>query len=99
MTLLPGGVVAGVGQALQLPVIYRVVLSEVPAGRAGVGSGVMSTTQQASLALGAAALGTLFLSLAPRTGMRDALLLTLAAQLIGVTLTATLSLRLRRPLS
>jgi MFS family permease len=99
VTLLPGGVVAGVGQALQLPVIYRVVLSEVPAGRAGVGSGVMSTTQQASLALGAAALGTLFLSLAPRTGMRDALLLTLAAQLIGVTLTATLSLRLRRPLS
>ncbi|MEU3842345.1 MFS transporter [Streptomyces sp. NPDC028635] len=94
--LLPGGAVAGVGQALQLPVIYRVILSEVPPARAGVGSGVMTTTQQAALALGVATLGTLFLSLTPGTGMRDALVTVLLVQLAGVALTGLLSLRLPR---
>ncbi|MFE7957928.1 MFS transporter [Streptomyces sp. NPDC057413] len=96
LELLPGGAVAGVGQALQLPVIYRVVLSEVPPARAGVGSGVMTTTQQASLALGVATLGTLFLSLTPAACMRDALITTLLVQLAGVVLTGLLSLRLPR---
>ncbi|WP_435612574.1 MFS transporter [Streptomyces sp. bgisy159] len=94
--LLPGGAVAGAGQALQLPVLYRIVLSEVPTARAGVGSGVMTTTQQASLALGVATLGTLFLTLTPHTGMRDALLTTLLVQFAGVVLTGLLSLRLPR---
>jgi MFS family permease len=94
--LLPGGALAGAGQALQLPVVYRVVLSEVPAERAGVAGGVMTTTQQASLALGVATLGTLFLSLTPAVGMRDALLVTLLVQLAGVVLTGLLSLRLPR---
>ncbi|MET9252624.1 MFS transporter [Streptomyces sp. NPDC003717] len=95
-TLLPGGALAGAGQAMQLPVIYRVVLSDVPATRAGVGSGVMMTTQQSALALGVATLGTLFLSLTPTTGMRDALTTTLAVQLGLVALTGLLSLRLPR---
>ncbi|MYS95390.1 MULTISPECIES: MFS transporter [Streptomyces] len=94
--LLPGAAVAGAGQALQLPVVYRVILSEVPAARAGVGSGVMITTQQSALALGVATLGTLFLSLVPGMGMRDALVTTLLVQLGGVVLTGALSLRLPR---
>jgi len=94
--LLPGAAIAGAGQALQLPVIFRIVLSEVPQARAGVGSGVMITTQQSSLALGVATLGTLFLSLVPTLGMRDALITTLLAQLGGVALTGLLSLRLPR---
>jgi predicted MFS family arabinose efflux permease len=94
--LLPGAAVAGAGQALQLPVLMRIVLSEVPPSRAGVGGGVMVTTQQSALALGVATLGTLFLSLVPHTGMRDALLWTLTAQLTGVLLTGVLSLRLPR---
>ncbi|MER7718631.1 MFS transporter [Streptomyces flaveolus] len=94
--LMPGAAVAGAGQALQLPVVFRVVLSEVPPARAGVGSGVMMTTQQSSLALGVAALGTLFLSLAPGLGMRDALVTTLLVQLAAVALTGLLSLRLPR---
>ncbi|MFC9506925.1 MFS transporter [Streptomyces sp. NPDC057002] len=94
--LLPGAAVAGAGQALQLPVIFRVVLSEVPPARAGVGSGVMITTQQSALALGVATLGTLFLSLVPGMGMRDALVTTLLVQLAGVVLTGLLSLRLPR---
>ncbi|MFI5688577.1 MFS transporter [Streptomyces sp. NPDC051636] len=94
--LLPGAALAGAGQALQLPIIFRVVLSEVQPARAGVGSGVMMTTQQSALALGVAALGTLFLSLIPGLGMRDALVTTLLVQLAGVALTGLLSLRLPR---
>ncbi|MFJ6831693.1 MFS transporter [Streptomyces sp. NPDC091209] len=94
--LLPGAAVAGAGQALQLPVLFRIILSEVPAARAGVGSGVMVTTQQAALAVGVATLGTLFLSLVPAHGMRDALVTTLLVQLAGVGLTTALSLRLPR---
>jgi Arabinose efflux permease len=97
--LLPGAAVAGAGQALQLPVLIRIVLSEVPAVRAGVGSGVMATTQQAAFAVGVATLGTLFLSLAPAHGMRDALVTTLLVQLAGVALTTALSLRLPRTIS
>jgi hypothetical protein len=94
--LLPGGAVAGAGQALQMPVLFRVILSEVPTARAGVGSGVMVTTQQSALALGVATLGSLFLGLAPGMGMRDALVTTLLAQLVLVVLTMALSVRLPR---
>ncbi|MFE9094033.1 MFS transporter [Streptomyces sp. NPDC007264] len=94
--LLPGAAVAGAGQALQLPVLFRIILSEVPPARAGVGSGVMITIQQSALALGVATLGSLFLALVPGTGMRDALLVTLLAQLAGVAVTTALSLRLPR---
>lgn len=43
-----------------------------------------------------ATLGTLFLSLVPGLGMRDALVTTLLVQLAGVALTGLLSLRLPR---
>ncbi|EST24159.1 MFS transporter [Streptomyces roseochromogenus] len=98
-SLLPGAAVAGAGQALQLPNVLRLVMSEVPPARAGVGSGVMVTTQQSSLALGVATLGTLFLTLVPRMGMRDALVTTLLVQLAGIVLTGLLSLRLPRRVS
>lgn len=94
--LLPGVAIAGFGQGLQLPVLFRIVLSDVPAARAGVGGGVMTTTQQAALALGVATLGTLFLALVPGAGMRDALAVTLLVQLAAVVLTTLLSLRLPR---
>ncbi|AQW50643.1 MFS transporter [Streptomyces violaceusniger] len=94
--LLPGVALAGFGQGLQLPVLIRIVLADVPNDRAGVGSGVMVTTQQSALALGVATLGTLFLSLEPSMGMGDALVITLAAQLAAIALTLLLSLRLPR---
>ncbi|GAA2335058.1 MFS transporter [Streptomyces kunmingensis] len=96
LQLLPGAALAGAGQALQLPILFRIILSEVPSARAGVGSGVMTTFQQAALALGVATLGTLFLSLNPTLGMRDALVTTLLVQLAAVALTVGLSLRLPR---
>ncbi|MEV6328868.1 MFS transporter [Streptomyces sp. NPDC051909] len=94
LELLPGMAIAGLGQGLQLPVLFRLVLSEVPSEQAGVGSGVMVTTQQSALALGVATLGSLFLSLAGSADMRSALVTTLLVQLGVVFLTLLLSLRL-----
>jgi MFS family permease len=96
--LLPGMTVLGFGQGLLLTTLFRIVLAGVPAERAGVGSGVLVTTQQSCLALGVATLGTLFLALAPHSalGMRDALVVTLLVQLGAVALTVLLSLRLPR---
>ncbi|MFI1153201.1 MFS transporter [Streptomyces sp. NPDC020817] len=96
ISLAPGVAVAGLGQGLQLPVLMRLMLSDVPADRAGVGGGVMITTQQSALALGVATLGSLFLALVPSAGMRDALAATLLVQLGMIALTALLSLRLPR---
>lgn len=99
LDLLPGMAVAGLGQGLQLPNLFRIVLSDVPPERAGVGSGVMVTAQQASLALGVATLGTLFLSLVGSVGMHDALTVTLVVQLGVILLTGLLSMRLPRLVS
>ncbi|MGY3336226.1 MFS family permease [Streptomyces filamentosus] len=95
-TLAPGMTVAGLGQGLQLPVLFRVVLAEVPPDRAGVGSGVLVTTQQAALALGVATLGSLFLSLAASGPLDEALATTLLVQLALTLLTALAALRLPR---
>nr|WP_237530777.1 MFS transporter [Streptomyces sp. SID3212] len=99
LDLLPGVAVAGLGGGLQLPNLFRIVLSDVPPERAGVGSGVMVTAQQASLALGVATLGTLFLSLTDSDGMGDALTVTLMAMMGLILLTGLLSLRLPRTVS
>jgi EmrB/QacA subfamily drug resistance transporter len=62
--LVPGMLVAGYGQGLVMSPLFGVVLSEVPPNAAGAGSGVLTTTQQTSLALGVATLGSLFLAFA-----------------------------------
>jgi len=62
---LGGSMIAmGIGQAMMLGPLVGVVLAEVPAATAGAGSGVFTTVQQASLALGVAALGAVFTSVA-----------------------------------
>jgi MFS family permease len=96
--LLPGMAVLGFGQGLILTTLFRIVLADVPTERAGVGSGVLVTTQQASLALGVATLGTLFLSLGDPSslGMKDSLGIALLAQLGAVVLTIVLSRLLPR---
>ncbi|MFJ6784169.1 MFS transporter [Streptomyces yangpuensis] len=94
--LAPGVFLAGLGQGLQLPVLMRLMLSDVPADRAGVGGGVMITAQQSALALGVATLGSLFLALAPAAGLRGAAAATLLVQLALIALTTLLSLRLPR---
>lgn len=96
--LAPSMAVLGFGQGMVLPVLLRIVLSELPAAQAGVGGGVMVTTQQSGMALGVATLGTLFLSLLPSVGVRDALLAALLTQLVIVAGTTLLALRLPRTL-
>ncbi|MFD0347409.1 MFS transporter [Kitasatospora aburaviensis] len=68
LRMVPGVALAGIGQGLIGTPLFRVVLSKVPADRAGVGSGVLATGQQSSLALGVATLGSLFLALSPPSG-------------------------------
>lgn len=94
--LAPGVALAGLGQGFQLPVLMRLMLSDVPAERAGVGGGVMITAQQSALALGVATLGSLFLALVPTEGLRAAVSTTLLVQLGLIALTVLLSLRLPR---
>ncbi len=94
--LAPSMAVLGFGQGMVLPVLLRIVLSELPVAQAGVGGGVMVTTQQSGLALGVATLGTLFLALLPAVGIRDALLAALLTQLAIVAGTTALALRLPR---
>jgi len=62
--------------------LFGFVLAGVPAARAGVGSGLLTTMQQAALALGVASLGSLFLSLSPADslGMRGAFVAVLSVQ-------------------
>ncbi|MGX1850293.1 MFS transporter [Streptomyces sp. NPDC055299] len=97
-SLAPSMAVLGFGQGMVLPVLLRIVLSELPTAQAGVGGGVMVTTQQSGMALGVATLGTLFLSLLPSVGIRDALLAALLTQLVIVAGTTLLALRLPRVL-
>jgi MFS family permease len=94
LDLAPGTLVYGVGQGAIAPVLFRVILSGVPTESAGAGSGVLTTTQQTSLALGVATLGSLFVGLAgpASLGMRDALAITMALMaalsvVIGVLIT------------
>ncbi|CAM5552174.1 MFS transporter [Streptomyces abikoensis] len=88
--------VQGLGQGLLLPLTLRTVLSEVPVAQAGVGGGVMVTTQQSFMALGVATLGSLFLTLSDTQGMRDALAVTLGVQVLAVAASALLTLRMPR---
>jgi MFS family permease len=88
LTLAPAMIVAGIGQGLLLPPLFGFVLAGVPAARAGVGAGILTTTMQSALALGVATLGSVFLSYdaAGSLGMRDAFVLVLAVQTVGALL-------------
>jgi MFS family permease len=95
----PGMALWGVASGSQIPVFFRIILADLPADRAGVGSGVLVTFQQSSLALGAAVVGTLFLSLAgPLDGQGNALAGTLVALAVLVVVTLMISTRLPRRL-
>jgi MFS family permease len=63
LALAPGLVIAGFSQAFVFGSLFRLVLADVPAHRAGIGGGVLITLQQSGLALGVATLGTLYLGL------------------------------------
>jgi MFS family permease len=94
--LVPGLAVAGFGQGLVVGPLFGAVLSQVDTTRAGVGGGVLVTTQQLALALGAASLGSLFLGLDALTeiSMGQAFALVLAIQLAAALYVGLLGRRL-----
>jgi EmrB/QacA subfamily drug resistance transporter len=57
----------GAGQSMLFAGLFRSVLADVPSHLGGIGSGVLITLQQSGLALGVAALGTLYLALQPHS--------------------------------
>ncbi|GAA4526526.1 MFS transporter [Amycolatopsis samaneae] len=78
---LPGLVLVGLGQALVVGAANISVLGAVPAAYASVGGGVLVTTQQGAMAIGVAALGTLFGTLHSGQGYATAFGVVLAVQL------------------
>jgi MFS family permease len=99
LDLLPAMVVAGFGQGMVMSPLFGTVLSQVPVELAGVGGGVLVTMQQTALALGVAALGTLYLaqSGANRLGTEGALALVLGLQAVIAVSVAVQSRRLPDP--
>jgi MFS family permease len=98
VALAPGLAVAGVGQGLVMSPLMGVVLSDVPPSAAGVGGGVLATTQQTALALGVATLGSLFLALAgDGAGIRNGFLAVVAIQVIAAAAVAAGARRLPDP--
>src|SRR5882762_7845959 len=90
--------VAGIGQAFALVGFFRIILADVPGRLAGIGSGVLVTMQQGSLALGVASLGTLFVSLADGSGgMRHAFTVVIGIQAAIAVVVGLLALRLPDP--
>lgn len=61
--VLVGIALFGVGAALIGPTLFRMILADVPPAQAGMGSGVLVTSQQMATALGTTIGGTLYLSL------------------------------------
>jgi hypothetical protein len=84
LDLAPGMLFCGLGQGLAMTTLFRVILSKVPTEIAGVGSGVLTTTQQTFLALGVATLGSLFVSLSTpdSLGMKSAFMLVIGLQAV-----------------
>jgi EmrB/QacA subfamily drug resistance transporter len=97
LLMAPSMLVAGLGWGLVMSPLFAIVLSSVPHGSVGAGSGVLATTQQIALALGVASLGSLFLAQQSelRLGSLGALLLVLVAIAVLHGLAAVLSLALK----
>jgi MFS family permease len=88
-----GLVLAGIGQALCVGSLFRLVLSEVPSHAAGVGSGVLVTAQQTAMSIGVAGLGSLFTGIAAHGSMLHGVVVILAVQ-AGITLALVAASRL-----
>ena len=90
--------IAGTGGALVMMPLFGVVLGQVPQHQAGLGSGILITTQQTCLALGAATIGTLFLTWSSDTGSQGDGLAGVLVVIAGIALLALIpSIALTRP--
>ncbi|MGH7881818.1 MAG: MFS transporter [Candidatus Dormibacteraceae bacterium] len=87
----PALFIFGWGEGYVMGPLFRVVLSKVPDSASGVGSGVLVTVQQISLALGVAVLGGLFSAFSGSLGIGDAFALTLGLQAMAMVMVAALT--------
>ena len=81
--------VAGFGSGLVMVPLIGVVLGQVPAAQAGLGSGILLTSQQTCLALGAATVGTAYLSLAGTSWGQGGALAAVAIAITAISLLMT----------
>lgn len=99
--MVPSTALIGYGQALIVNSFYRIGMRDISASDAGAGSAILSTLQQATLGLGPAILGSLFLTLAQRGGgtYPQALIDFLAVEVAMMLLLGAIALRLRHHLN
>jgi MFS family permease len=91
LALAPVLILMGIGNGLVIPLIVSGVLQSVPGTSAGAASGVLTTTQQFSMVLGIAAVGTLFFGRIAIAGIFSAMQVGLVADLglVGLALVMT----------
>jgi hypothetical protein len=87
----PGMLMVGLGQGLLMPPLFGIILSQVPRAQGGLGSGMLITTQQMWLGLGAALVGSLYLSLAEGSVGSRAFTVTVAIVAAALVVIAGLS--------
>ncbi len=94
--LAPSMLLVGVGQGFVMVPLFGVVLRAVPVAQAGLGSGILLTTQQTCLALGAATVGTGYLAVQAAHGTGTALVSVATGDAVAAVAVLVLSLRLAR---
>jgi len=97
LDLAPGTFICGIGQGMAMTTVVGLTLSQVPADRAGAGSGVFTTAQQTFLALGVATLGGLYSELAATIGPRDGFVVVVGVHALLTVGVVLLSRRLPDP--
>ncbi len=82
--------IAGFGSGLVMVPLIGVVVGQVPPAQAGLGSGILLTSQQTCLALGAATVGTAYLSMEGTSwGHGGGALAAVALGIVGISLLMT----------
>jgi EmrB/QacA subfamily drug resistance transporter len=99
LELSPALAMIGIGNGLVIPLIVQGVLQSVPSHATGAASGMLATTQQFSMVLGIAAVGTLFFAREAAAGIVSALQFGLYADiaLVAFALGMTFLLPRARP--
>jgi EmrB/QacA subfamily drug resistance transporter len=88
-TLAVPMLIAGFGSGLVMVPLIGVVLSQVPPTQAGLGSGILLTSQQTCLALGAATVGTAYLSVSSTSWGQGGALAAVALAITTISLLMT----------
>lgn len=88
-TLAVPMLIAGFGSGLVMVPLMGVVVGQVPPAQAGLGSGILLTSQQTCLALGAATVGTAYLSLAGTSWGQGGALAAVALAITAISLLMT----------